>query len=177
MERLSNRIFELENLLNNKKITISKINFNQINDLKMKECIQIQKEIKVLNITHQKLEKLNNYNKYQTITKDQTEIGDFLNKINPNLEKQIKQIQNKLYNTKTNNQNDRIIKLFYQKINSKNKSCNKQSICQRSHNYSISVNETGFYEQRSNWEDQVEYKTNQTNQTNQSLIFNGFRYS
>ncbi|CAD8065529.1 unnamed protein product [Paramecium primaurelia] len=177
VEKLQNKIIELEYIVNNKE------NYNSQNEFQLNS--QYEDDRIYMNRkrnqspshpttrirTTQQLQQLAN-NKFEEslITKDSTEISGFLNRINPNLEKQIKEIQNKLYNTKkklttTTEQESSFIRQSIQKIK------------HRSRNHSISVNETGFCDQRSNWDDQVEYKTNQTNQTNQSLMYNGFRFS
>ncbi|CAD8149111.1 unnamed protein product [Paramecium octaurelia] len=180
IERLQKRIIELEYLSCNKE----NINYQNIIEYQVNEQQDIDKSLQ-----HQKRNQSPSHpttrirvnqqsqqissNKFEESTctnQDSNDIASFLNKINPNLQRQMKDIQSKLYNTKkklttTTEQESSFIRQSIQKIKN------------RSRNHSISINENTYCEQRSTWDDQVEYRTNQTNQTNQSLICNGFRFS
>ncbi|CAD8101924.1 unnamed protein product [Paramecium primaurelia] len=181
IEKLQKRIVELEYLSCNKE----NINYQNIIEYQVNQqydndkSIQNQKRNQSpsypttrIRVNQQQQQTILN-NKFDESTctnQDSNDITSFLNKINPNLQRQMKDIQNKLLNTKkklttTTEQESSFIRQSIQKIKN------------RSRNHSISINENTNYEQRSTWDDQVEYRTNQTNQTNQSLICNGFRFS
>ncbi|CAD8075072.1 unnamed protein product [Paramecium sonneborni] len=174
IERLQNKIIELEYLLNNKENYNSQNEF-QINSQLEDDKIYVSRKRNQspshpttrIRTTQQLQQIANNKFEEQVVLKDSGEVGSCMNRIKPNLEKQIKEIQSKLYNTKkkitTNTEKEN--SFIRQSI---------QKIKHRSRNHSISVNETGFCDQRSNLDDQIEYKTNQTNQ---SLMYNVFRFT
>ncbi|CAK79886.1 unnamed protein product (macronuclear) [Paramecium tetraurelia] len=183
IEKLQKRIVELEYLSCNKE----NINYQNIIEYQVNQQYDDEKALQQrkrnqspshpttrirVSQQQQQLQQISN-NKFDESTctnQDSTDISGFLNRINPNLQRQMKDIQNKLYNTKkklttTTEQETSFIRQSIQKIKN------------RSRNHSISINENPYCEQRSTWDDQVEYRTNQTNQTNQSLMCNGFRFS
>ncbi|CAD8154412.1 unnamed protein product [Paramecium pentaurelia] len=181
IEKLQKRIVELEYLSCNKE----NINYQNIIEYQVNQqydndkSIQNQKRNQSpsypttrIRVNQQQQQTIlnNKFDEFTCTNQDSNDITSFLNKINPNLQRQMKDIQNKLLNTKkklttTTEQESSFIRQSIQKIKN------------RSRNHSISINENTNYEQRSTWDDQVEYRTNQTNQTNQSLICNGFRFS
>ncbi|CAD8072176.1 unnamed protein product [Paramecium sonneborni] len=185
IEKLQKRIVELEYQLSNKE----NINYQNIIEYQVNQqydddkTLQQRKRnqspsypttrIRAVQQQQQQQQQPISNNKFDESTivnQDQSDITSFFTRINPNLQRQMKDIQSKLYNTKkklttTTEQESSFIRQSIQKIKN------------RSRNHSISINENTYCEQRSTWDDQVEYRTNQTNQTNQSLICNGFRFS